>query len=63
MNPPVTISVELPQEQAEALAQFVKRVGYQECHGLARNENEAYLMQYALAQLRFGLASVGYDPR
>lgn len=58
-----TITIELEQDAAEALAQFVKRIGFTECRTLAASENEAYLMQHGLLRIRDALAEIGYAPR
>ncbi|MGL4859077.1 MAG: DUF7706 family protein [Enterobacteriaceae bacterium] len=49
--------------QACALAQFVKRVGWDEIRINARNETECYLMRDAINQLQKALAEQGYAPR
>ena len=59
----VTVKVELTDEQALALAQFVKRVGFSECDANAVDKDEAYLMIDALNAVRRELAEVGYAPR
>ena len=59
----VIIHFELPEDQAMALAQFLKRVGYSAYRECAVDENEAYEMVYAADQLRQALARQGYAPR
>lgn len=59
----VTIKVELPAEQALALAQFVKRAGFSDCRANAVNDAEAYEMLYALGRVQRALAEKGYAPR
>ncbi|MEO3355901.1 DUF7706 family protein [Acinetobacter haemolyticus] len=49
--------------QAMALAQFVKRVGWNEIRVNAANDDEAYLMRDAISKLQDALASNGYAPR
>lgn len=58
-----TITIELDQSQAMALAQFVKRVGWSEFRSNAVNDNEAYLIGDAIARLQSSLAENGYAPR
>lgn len=58
-----SIVVELPDEEAQALAQFVKRVGWYEVRENAANEEEAHMMIASLNKLRRGLAEAGYCPR
>ena len=59
----ITIQLELTDDQALALAQFIKRVGYRAYRECAVDENEAYTMVYAADQLRQALARQGYAPR
>lgn len=60
---PVHVRVELSPRQAEALAQFVKRVGFSDLRVNAAHDEEAYLMRDALDRIRTGLADAGYAPR
>ena len=55
--------LELTDDQAYALAQFVKRVGWQEWRQNAADDAEAYLMRDAFDQLARALADGGYAPR
>ncbi len=57
------IDLTLPDEQAMALAEFLKRAGYSDYRALAVNEQQAYDMQAAGEQLRQALAERGYAPR
>lgn len=57
------IKFSLPPDEAEALAQFLKRVGLSDFRSLAYNDDEAYVMQAAAKHLRTALAEVGYAPR
>jgi hypothetical protein len=59
----VTITVTLPTDEALALAQFCKRVGWSDCRANAVDSDEAYRMVAALDRVRTGLAAVGYSPR
>jgi len=58
-----TITVELPLDQAEALAQFVKRIGWAEMRACAIDDKEAYEIRAALSALAKGLAEAGHAPR
>ena len=58
-----TITVELPLDQVEALAQFVKRVGWPEMRSCAVDDKEAYEIRAALSALAKSLADAGYAPR
>lgn len=59
----VTLQVELPDELAWALAQFLKRLGYSDCRHLAVSDEEARQMIDATEAVRAALARVGYAPR
>lgn len=57
------IEVELPDELALALAEFLKRVGYEDYRPLAVDQQQAYAMQGAGEKVRAALADKGYAPR
>lgn len=59
----VTFTVQINEELAEALAQFVKRVGFSEFRQNAVDDVEAYTMRDAVDQVRKALEEVGYAPR
>lgn len=59
----VIIEVELPDDLALALAQFLKRVGYNDYLELAVDKQEAYEMVDAGEKVRAALADKGYAPR
>lgn len=59
----VVINIELQDDQAEALAQFCKRIGFSDCRNLSANNDEAYTVQDVLTTLSKALAAVGYNPR
>ena len=59
----ITLHVELSAEQAWALAQLLKRIGWSDCRGLAEDEQQAHRMIEAAERLRAGLAEVGCAPR
>jgi len=58
-----TITVDLNEDEAEALAQFCKRVDFGTLQNHSKNNNEANLMQMAIAMIRKELKSIGFDPR
>ena len=60
---PAKIQFELPGDEAWALAQFVKRVGWTEMRENAESEDETYLSRSAVAQLADALRDQGYAPR
>ena len=63
MQTPVTITVVLCAEQAQAYAQFLKRVGLSDYTALALNQDEAYLMLAAGQAIRQALREAGHAPR
>ncbi|MDF1482055.1 hypothetical protein PYV55_08305 [Extensimonas sp. H3M7-6] len=63
MDGQVMATVILEPAQALALAQFVKRVGWQEIRQNAVDDYEAYVMRDALGELAKALREAGYAPR
>lgn len=63
MQTTVTITVTLSDAQAEAFAQFLKRVGLDDYTALAINRQEAYTMLAAGEAIREELRQAGYAPR
>ncbi len=63
LNSTVTLTVEFGDELANALAQFVKRVGFAEMRCNAVDDVEAYLFRDAIDRVRMGLANAGFSPR
>jgi len=59
----ITFTVTINEELAEALAQFVKRVGFAEFRENAVDDVEAYTMRDAVDQVRKSLEEVGFSPR
>jgi hypothetical protein len=59
----VTVRIELDTEQAWALAQLVKRIGWADCRSLAEDQAQTRLMIEATERVRQALAEVGYAPR
>jgi ABC-type transport system involved in cytochrome bd biosynthesis fused ATPase/permease subunit len=57
------LTVSLSEHQAEAFAQFLKRVGLSDYRALAASEDEAYEMLHGGEQIRKALAEAGYAPR
>ena len=63
MQTTVTITVTMTDTQAEAFAQFLKRVGLDDYKTLAVDLEEAYLMLAAGQAIREELRQAGYAPR
>lgn len=59
----VTLHVELDGEQAWALAQLLKRIGFSDCRSLAEDERQTALMIDATERVRRALAEAGIAPR
>lgn len=65
----ITIPLELPPEEATALAQLVKRVGYDDCIRFASKfvfysgRTEADTMWSAVRMVQGRLAEAGFAPR
>jgi hypothetical protein len=60
------VLLELPPDEARALAQFVKRTGFDDCKRLASRYDggvEAEQMWSAVNKLRAALAEAGHAPR
>lgn len=53
----------LSELEADALAEFLKRVGFSDFRSLAKSDDEAYLMQSAAAKVAKELAEAGFNPR
>jgi hypothetical protein len=59
----ITMNAELTDTEAMALAQFVKRVGWQEIRSCAVSNNEAYFIRDAIGKVQTNLKELGYAPR
>jgi hypothetical protein len=59
----MVLQVELPDDQAWAFAEFLKRAGYSDYRALAASEQEAYDMRDAGEKVRAALAEQGIAPR
>jgi hypothetical protein len=62
----IKIIFDLPADKARALAQFVKRTGFDDCKRLASRYDggvEAEAMWEAIRKLQTALAEVGFAPR
>lgn len=59
----VDFQVSLTEDEALALAQFVKRVGFSEMRQNATDDEEAYLIRAGIDALQKSLAAAGFAPR
>ncbi len=59
----VKIEFELTEKEALALAQFVKRIGWQEIRINAVDDDEAYCIRDAISHVRSALSRQGFSPR
>jgi hypothetical protein len=59
----VDVTVQLSETEAWDLAQFLKRVGFDQFYGNAQDTDEAYRMLFAAEKVRKALAEVGFAPR
>ena len=57
------VSVELSTAQAEALAQFVKRMRHDIARSIAVDDAESFEMMAAIDAVRSALAEAGFNPR
>ncbi|EJA8139900.1 hypothetical protein MWW66_004337 [Escherichia coli] len=59
----ITLTLELDENVAWALAQFCKRTTHQDCAERSTSEDEAYLMMDGVNAVMRGLAESGISPR
>jgi hypothetical protein len=59
----IFLMVQLSDQDAWGLAQFLKRVGYSDFRSNAVDDKEAYRMLAAAEKVRRNLVAMGYDPR
>ena len=61
--PTVTVTTELTDSQAMALAQFVKRLTWSELRACAVDDDETWVMKDAIQSLQKSLTDAGFSPR
>lgn len=59
----ISIPLELTEQEAEDLAQFLKRATFSDYRDKAENEDTAYRMQYVAEKVRKALSDIGFSPR
>ena len=55
----ITINIELPENEAYALAQLAKRISFMDARENAVDDVEAYAMVYGMSRVRDGLEDAG----
>ncbi|MFN5350979.1 MAG: hypothetical protein ACK5A0_15840 [Polaromonas sp.] len=63
MSKIITVPVTISEEEAWALAQFVKRVGWSEMRQNAQDDEEAYLIRSGIVAVQAAFAAAGFSPR
>lgn len=63
MDITIHIALQLPEDEAHALAHYLTRMTLGDYRRLAASEREARTVQAACERLRTALAAVGYLPR
>ena len=63
MSKIITVTLEINEDEAWALAQFVKRVGWSEMLQNAQDDEEAYLIRSGIVAVQTALAAAGFSPR
>ena len=61
--PTVTVTTELTDSQAMALAQFVKRLTWSEMRACAVDDDATWVMKDAIQSLQKSLTDAGFSPR
>ena len=59
----VTLKLEIPDDQAEALAQLCKRIDYAGMRDVSASDAEVRPLECGLWTLRQALAGAGFEPR
>jgi hypothetical protein len=59
----IRLSFELTEDQAKDLAQFLKRVSFDDVRRRLNSDDEAYNAINSLANIREALATAGFNPR
>ena len=59
----VSITFSLTDKEAEAFAEFLKRVSFGDYRNNATSDDEAYSMQSAGGEIREVLTKKGFEPR
>lgn len=63
MKTPVLITADLTQENAQALAQFIKAIRHEAIRQCMPDDAQTFLVRDALDSLREALDVVGIDPQ
>jgi hypothetical protein len=63
MKSPVVLTAELTAENAQALAEFIKRIDHDAIRQCASDDAQTFLVRDALDSLREALDLAGFDPK
>ena len=63
MKPKTNIQIELTDEQALALAHYLKRYIWTDVRQSAVNDEEAYLIRDAFDAIQYALTDAGFSPK
>ena len=63
MKTPIIITADLTQENAQALAQFIKAISHEAIRHCMPDDAQTFLVRDALDSLREALDVVGIDPK
>ncbi len=63
MTKKIVLNVELTEDQAEAMAEFLKRLGWAEWREKAVSDEQAYEFKDACGVVQTALAGAGFSPR
>ncbi len=56
-------TIQLPSAEAHALAQFFKRINFNEMRENAVSDEEAYEIRNAINKIQYALHQAGFNPR
>jgi len=59
----MTVTITIPDAQANALAQALKRAGFNDWRRLSADDKESYAAQFAAEEVRRALTDAGINPR
>ncbi|EIK4671370.1 hypothetical protein LJ721_004720 [Salmonella enterica] len=63
MQDKISVTLDLTRQQAEMLAQFIKRTTHNDCVDKAAPNEDAYVMMDGINEVMRALAEAGFNPR